>query len=585
MFFGANASQDNGDTHLNYIRELDYISAKYKARSTVERGSEGAEEASLDTRGTPAKRTNGYTVVSASQPSQSASMAINEDGTDYSYFSTVNFGSSGVSLNMLVDTGAANTWVMGSDCKSKACLAHNTFGRANSGTLQVTNTPWNVTYGTGQVGGVVVNDTISMAGFTLPLAFGSASVTSNDFMTYPMDGILGLGRPKSNVMGVPTVMEALDSAHLLKAKLLGVNLQRNVDGATDGEVNFGTVDSSKFTGDLSYTTSVSNDGLWEVPVDDAGVDNQGLKFTGKTAIIDTGTSFVLMPPDDAKKLLTQIPKAEPSGETFHIPCATTAAIQFTFSGVTYNVSTKDYLGKSIDGGSMCASNIIGRQTFGANQWLMGDAFLKNVYTVFDFTQNRIGEISRHDPSISSERLTTFKVSASKVLQNLAKVLLLVAALVRAFPLLPHRPNHPRQHRPRRIARSLLHPPALCSLDLLELLLTHPHLQGLRQPLQPPTPPLGHRGLLPKRPAQPLQEALQPHCPTQSRPARKSTFRQAQCLFLSPYYLSYTAYNHGIYGDKKRIIGIGSPSFLASAVCSAFVASCALSGHARCIGFN
>jgi len=126
-------------------------------------------------------------------------------------------------------------------------------------------------------------------------------------------------------------------------------------------------------------------------VDDAGVDDRGCKFTGKTAIIDTGTSFVLMPPDDAKKLLTQIPKAEPSGETFQIPCATTAAIQFTFSGVTYNVSAKDYLGKTVDGGNMCASNIIGRQTFGANQWLMGDAFLKNVYTVFDFTQNRIGK--------------------------------------------------------------------------------------------------------------------------------------------------------------------------------------------------
>jgi len=361
----------------------------------LERGTdstlEDVEESFLSKRGSPTKRTNAYTVVTASQPSQSASMAINQDGTDYSYFSTVNFGSSGVSLNMLVDTGAANTWVMGSDCKSKPCLAHNTVGRANSGTLQVTNTPWTVTYGTGQVSGVVVNDTVSMAGFTLPLAFGSASVTSDDFMTYPMDGILGLGRAKSNVMGVPTVMEALDSAHLLKAKILGVNLQRNVDGATDGEVNFGAVNPSKFTGALSFTTSVSNDGLWEVPVDDAGVDDRGCKFTGKTAIIDTGTSFVLMPPDDAKKLLTQIPKVEPSGETFHIPCATTAAIQFTFSGVTYNVSAKDYLGKTVDGGNMCLSNIIGRQTFGANQWLMGDAFLKNVYTVFDFTQNRIGK--------------------------------------------------------------------------------------------------------------------------------------------------------------------------------------------------
>jgi len=358
---------------------------------TANTAGEGADKELFGIRGSRVKRTNNYKIVTASQPSQSNSMAVNQDGTDYSYFSTLKFGSSGESLYMLVDTGAANTWVMGSDCTSRACNAHNTFGQANSGTLQITNTPWDVTYGTGKVSGVVVNDTVSLAGYTLPIAFGSASETSDDFLTYPMDGILGLGRPKSNVMGVPTVIEALESAQLLKAKLLGINLQRNADGATDGEVNFGAVDSSKFTGDLSYTTSVSHDGLWEVPVDDAGVDNVGCKFSGKTAIIDTGTSFVLMPPDDAQKLLTQIPKSQQNGESFNIPCSSTVAVQFTFSGVTYNVSAKDYLGKTIDGGNMCASNIIGRQTFGANQWLMGDAFLKNVYTVFDFDKDRIGK--------------------------------------------------------------------------------------------------------------------------------------------------------------------------------------------------
>jgi hypothetical protein len=127
-------------------------------------------------------------------------MAVNQDGTDYSYFSTLKFGSSGESLYMLVDTGAANTWVMGSDCTSRACNAHNTFGQANSGTLQITNTPWDVTTALGR-SVEWSNDTVSLAGYTLPIAFGSASETSDDFLTYPMDGILGLGRPKSNVMG------------------------------------------------------------------------------------------------------------------------------------------------------------------------------------------------------------------------------------------------------------------------------------------------------------------------------------------------------------------------------------------------
>ena len=54
-----------------------------------------------------------------------------------------------------------------------------------------------------------------------------------------MDGILSLGRLTSNTMDVPTIMEALSNAKVLTANLFGVNLQRNSDGSTDGEVNFG----------------------------------------------------------------------------------------------------------------------------------------------------------------------------------------------------------------------------------------------------------------------------------------------------------------------------------------------------------
>ena len=71
----------------------------------------------ISTSATPVKRDNDYSIITASQPSQTNSMAVHEDGTDFSYFSAVNFGSHGKPMYMLIDTGAANTWVMGANCE------------------------------------------------------------------------------------------------------------------------------------------------------------------------------------------------------------------------------------------------------------------------------------------------------------------------------------------------------------------------------------------------------------------------------------------------------------------------------------
>ena len=318
-------------------------------------------------------------------------MAVYEDGTDYTYFSTLTFGSK--TLRMLVDTGAANSWVMGSDCTSTACRTHTTFGKPDSKTLEVSQKPFSLSYGTGSVSGVVVSDIIGFSDMHMSWSFGSASNTSDDFNTIPIDGILGLGRPKSNIMGVPTFMEAVNDAKLFPANLFGVHLQREADGSMDGEITFGSPDVTKYGGDLVYTDTIANGADWEIPVDDVIVNGVPCRLSGNTAIIDTGTSFILLPPEDAKQVHGKIPGSQQNGETYTIPCDTTTSIQIVFSNMRYTLSPEDYIGRPVTGGNRCASNVIGLAAMGPNQWLLGDTFLKNVYTVFDVDHNRIGKFS------------------------------------------------------------------------------------------------------------------------------------------------------------------------------------------------
>ncbi|EEH08794.1 aspartyl protease [Histoplasma capsulatum G186AR] len=400
----ANTDADGGGDNLlrlpssrGLVKERFYPYSPSKSRGgQVSPQRDAKEPVKLDiikVRGN-ARRRNVFQVFSADPTTLPQSLPIDTDGFDYSYFSVMYFGSERQAMFMLMDTGASNTWLISSNCTLQPCKMHNTFGIEDSNSLSVSDIPFTVSYGSGTVSGVLVNDSVSFGGFDLAhLGFGSVLSMSDEFKNYPMDGILGLGRAPAYKVKVPTVMQELKKAGLLEKNIVGVNLQRHRDGAKDGQIVFGNVDPTKFTGDISYTKTVPAVDHWEIPVDDMFVGGKPLNFQGKNGIFDTGTSFVLMPLADAQRIHDAIPKAVKSTTweaNWDLPCSTTTKIELVVSGVKYNISPKDYVGDTTTTDGMCRSKIVGHQPFEDNEWLLGATFLKNVYAVFDFDEDRIG---------------------------------------------------------------------------------------------------------------------------------------------------------------------------------------------------
>ncbi|EOA92173.1 uncharacterized protein SETTUDRAFT_85375 [Exserohilum turcica Et28A] len=341
-------------------------------------------------------RENVYQIVASNKPSQENSVAIDQDGKDLSYMVAVTFGDSKEEYHMLLDSAASNTWVMGQDCKSEACKTHNLFGAGDSSSLKTDTKSFSITYGTGSSSGTLATDTVHLGSLSSPLTFGLATNVSDEFRAYPMDGILGIGRGSGSDGDIhaPQIMDVLSSNRLINAKLYGIHLSRAKDGLKDGELDLGQVNPKRFTGDINYIDCVENDtGFWEIPLQGASVDgaDAGLSTAARTAIMDTGTSYILMPKDDAVAIHAKIKGQTQNGEAFFVPCDTTAVVQFGFNGQKYNISAADWIGDQVDQSkNLCRSNIVGRQTFGAHQWLVGDVFLKNVYSVFDFDKSRVG---------------------------------------------------------------------------------------------------------------------------------------------------------------------------------------------------
>lgn len=352
----------------------------------------------LDIRKYPVRRD--YTIIQANPPTLPTSAPLDQDGMDFSYFSVVQVGSQAEEMWLALDTGSPSSWVFSTGCTDPVCTSHHTWDSAESSTYVSEGSTFTVGYGSGTVRGDLGQDSMSLAGLDVTFPFGSATSATKAFANYPIDGILGLGRSNTAGWDIPSFMDIVAQNGMLSSNIVGFSLSRASNNPKDGEVNFGGIDTSKFDGNIVYTATDSN--IWSIPLDDAYVNGQACGLTGRSATIDTGTTYILIPPADAATLFGFIPGSYQSGENYIIPCDSTATLEFEFSGVKYSISPEDYIGATSTGG--CVSTIVGHQSSGPDIWLVGDVFLKNVYSVFDFDNAQIGFGAR---SISSTSKGTY----------------------------------------------------------------------------------------------------------------------------------------------------------------------------------
>lgn len=300
---------------------------------------------------------------------------------------------------MLMDSGSADMWVGGEACKSLAgggCGNHTFLGTQSSSSFKSLAKTFQVTYGTGQVAGDIITDDVVIAGLKLPAhTFGAATAESVEFSSNdtPFDGLVGLAQSTLSNQKVLTPPESLAKAGLIQSAITSYKISRLADGKNDGEITFGGIDETKIDPASVVTiTNVNKNGFWEVPFT-ASVGGKDLGLSGRTAILDTGTSLIIAPAADATALHAQIPGAKSDGQGgFTIPCTTEAQVAFTMGGTAFTIDPRDLLFVPVNQNDLtgdCVSGIMSGQIGGAQEWLVGDVFLKNAYFSHDVGKNAI----------------------------------------------------------------------------------------------------------------------------------------------------------------------------------------------------
>lgn len=132
------------------------------------------------------------------------------------YTTTAGIGASNKQFTLLVSSVSSDLFVPAAGCQGGGCANRNTIGTADSATLQQTNNPsWEISLGpTSNAAGVVEQDTVTIAGYTIPnMPFGAANNMDQGVTdgVWPTKGFIDLFRHL-------TVFWELDSQQVYRYK-------------------------------------------------------------------------------------------------------------------------------------------------------------------------------------------------------------------------------------------------------------------------------------------------------------------------------------------------------------------------------
>lgn len=321
-----------------------------------------------------------------SKRSEGVAVASPIDSYDDAYTIPVSIGTPPQVLQLDLDTGSSDLWVFSSETPSSEVNGQTVYNPSKSSTSKVqTGYTWSISYGDGSSSsGNIYADTVSVGGVSVTgQAVELAETVSSAFTSdSSIDGLIGLGFDSLNTASPKAVNTFFDNAESqLDSPLFTADLKHNAPGTYD----FGFINSSLYTGAITYVPVNTNPGYWTWTSSGYAVGTGTFSSSSLSGIADTGTTLLYLPLTIVKAYYAKVSGSSNSNTYggYVFPCSATLPT-FTFGVGTARITIPaTYLnyGPVSTGSSTCFGGLQDSSDIGIN--IFGDVALKSAFVVFN----------------------------------------------------------------------------------------------------------------------------------------------------------------------------------------------------------
>ncbi|GAA5885294.1 hypothetical protein JCM16303_005992 [Sporobolomyces ruberrimus] len=319
------------------------------------------------------------------------------DATVAVYTGPISIGTPPETFQVYFDTGSSDLSVASTSCTDPSCGSKKQYDTTRSTTAKSTTFRVQSSWGSGTSGnGLLVRDTVTIGRSTVNTQDVVAQTSIGTYVsTRASDGVVGLGfRDLSAARSYAFPFTLFQQGG---SQYFSMLLSRTPGKS---KISFNGYDRKYLANSPTwYPVSKDKDQqfrtFWQIGFSTPYVNNRPAWKGFSNFAFDSGSSLIIAPPDAAVEFWAAVPQSRKENDSYwSYSCARPPRVAIAFArqlGKKFTINSLDFnLGPLSTDNTRCIGAVVGQNLGLDDTWILGEAFFRSFYMIFDVSQNRIG---------------------------------------------------------------------------------------------------------------------------------------------------------------------------------------------------